>query len=129
MVFWPALIPYKILLYAVKARALKKQSCRTILNKDEVWLCEEPRGVAWHQSSSGTMPLEDAVDGSTSQIHATSNSTLPYALMGKCKHFMTYTYKGWAGHYQNNQSELKKRYAIVDSILPQFKGRFGEMTT
>ena len=36
-----------------------------------------PRGLAWHQISSGSMPLGDAVDGSTSQIHKTSKRTLP----------------------------------------------------
>ena len=66
-------------------------------------LLMSPRGLAWHQSSSGGMPLEDAVDGSTSQTHETSNSTLPHALMGKCKHFMLNTYRGWTGHYSNNQ--------------------------
>ena len=45
-----------------------------------------PRGLAWHQSSSGSMPLEDVVDGSTSPTHATSNT----------------------GHYKNNQRELRK---------------------
>ena len=43
---------------------------------DEVWSSKETRGLDWHQSSSGSMPLEDVVDSSTSQTHATSNSTL-----------------------------------------------------
>ena len=50
-----------------------------------------PRGFAWHQSSSGIMPPEDAVDGSTSQTDETSNSTLPHTLTGKCKHRMRNT--------------------------------------
>ena len=58
-----------------------------------------PRGLAWHQSSSGSMPSEDAVDGSTSQTHATNKITLPHALMCKCKHFMPNTYRGWTGDY------------------------------
>ena len=37
-----------------------------------------PRGLTWHQSSSGSMPLEDVVDVGTSQTNATSNSTLPH---------------------------------------------------
>ena len=49
---------------------------------------------AWHQSSSGSMPLEEAVDSSTSQTHATTNTTLMYALTGKGKHFMHYTLDG-----------------------------------
>ena len=53
------------------------------------------RGLAWHQSSSDSMPPEDTVDSSTSQTHATSNSTLPHALTGKCKHFMSNTYRVW----------------------------------
>ena len=62
-------------------------------------LPRSPLELAWHQSSSGSMPPEGAVEGSTSQIHATSNGTLSHALTGKCKHFMPNTYKGWMGHY------------------------------
>ena len=51
-----------------------------------------PDGLAWYQSSSGSIPPEDAVDGSTSQTHETSNITLLHALTGKCKHFMPNTY-------------------------------------
>ena len=51
-------------------------------------LLMSPSGLAWHQSSSGNMPPEDAVDGSTNQTHATSNSTLPHGLTEKCKRFM-----------------------------------------
>ena len=36
-VFWPALIPYKFLIYAVKAQAFMKWSCQTILNKAQSW--------------------------------------------------------------------------------------------
>ena len=64
---------------------------------DEMRSSEESLGFAWHQSSSGSMPLEDAVDGSKSQIPATSYSTLPHVL--KCKHFMPNTYRVWTGHY------------------------------
>ena len=38
---------------------------------DEMWSSEEPRGLAWHQSSGGSIPLEDAVDGSTGQTNVT----------------------------------------------------------
>ena len=58
---------------------------------DEVWSSEDPQGFAWHHSFCGSMPLEDAVDGSTSQANATSNSTLPHTLTGKCKYFLAYT--------------------------------------
>ena len=51
-----------------------------------------PRGPAWHQSSSDSMPPEDAVEGSTSQTHVTSSGTLPHAVKGKCKHSMPNTY-------------------------------------
>ena len=43
--------------------------------------------------------LGDAVDGSISQTHATSNSTLQHAFMGKCKHLTLNTFRGWTGHY------------------------------
>ena len=66
------------------------------------------RGLAWHQSFSGSMPPEDAVDGGTSQTHVTSNSALPQALTGKCKHFMPDPYRDWMEHYWNNQWELRK---------------------
>ena len=59
-------------------------------------LPRSPRKLAWQQSSSGSMPLEDAVYGSTSQTHLTSNS-----YMGKCKHIMPNTYNQW---------ELRKMY-------------------
>ena len=39
----------------------------------------------------------DAVDGSRSQTHANSNSTLLHYLTGKCKHFMCNIYRGWTG--------------------------------
>ena len=51
-------------------------------------LPRSPGGLAWHQSSSGSMPPEDVVDRSTSQTHATSNNTLLHALTGKCHDFM-----------------------------------------
>ena len=50
-----------------------------------------PWRLAWHQRSSGSMPFEYAVDGSTSQTHTGSNSTLLNALTGKCKHLMPNT--------------------------------------
>ena len=58
-----------------------------------------PHELAWHQSSSGSMPPEDGVDSSTSPTHTTSNSTLRHALTGKCMQFMPNTYRGWIGHY------------------------------
>ena len=55
-----------------------------------------PRGLPWHQSSSGTMSPEDAVDTSTSLTYATNNSTLLHALTGKCKQSMPHAYGvGW----------------------------------
>ena len=79
-------------------------------------LPRSPRGLGWHQSSSGSMPPEDVVDGNTSQTHrASNNSTLLHALTGKNKHFMPYTYRGCTGHYYSN--------------LSQCEGRFGEITT
>ena len=59
------------------------------------------RELAWHQSSSGSMPPEDCVYGSMSQTHVTSNITLPNTLTGKCKHSM---------HNSQNQWELRKMY-------------------
>ena len=79
MVFRPALIPYRFLVCAVKVDQLwgilsdhlnKARSC-------EAWSSDEPRWFAWHQISRITMPPGDAVDGSTRQTHATSNSILP----------------------------------------------------
>ena len=76
-------------------------------------LPRRPWELAWHQSSSGSMLPVDAVDGSTSQTPATSNSTLTHALMSKCKHFMPNTYRGWVEHYQNNQWELRKNMQLL----------------
>ena len=89
-------------------------------------LPRSPRGLVWHQVSSSNMPLEDAVDCSMSQPPATSNSTFPHALIGKCKHFMRSTHSGWTRYYYNIQWELRKRYELVDWNLPQCEGRFGE---
>ena len=58
-------------------------------------LSGSPWRLAWHQRSSGSMPFEYAVDGSTSQTHTGSNSTLLNALTGKCKHLMPNTHRGW----------------------------------
>ena len=69
-----------------------------LLRSPHPWTCLS-------QSSSGSMPPEDALDGSTSQTHETSNSTLPYAFIGKCRHFMPNTYRDWTGHYSNNNWE------------------------
>ena len=55
-------------------------SCQTISTKHGLAKCGlriSPPWFAWHQISRGIMPSEDAVDGSTRQTHATSNSILP----------------------------------------------------
>ena len=51
-------------------------------------LSGSPWRLAWHQRSSGSMPFEYAVDGSMSQTHTGSNSTLLNALTGMCKHLI-----------------------------------------
>ena len=103
MVLQSALFPHKFVIHAVKPRALTKWSCWTNLDQNTVLMrCGLPmtsRGLAGHQSCSDSMPLVDLVDGSTNQTYVTSNSTLPYALMGKCKHFMPNTCKSWTAHY------------------------------
>ena len=48
-------------------------------------LSGSPWRLAWHQRSSGSMPIEYAVDGSTSQTHTGSNSTLLNALTASAK--------------------------------------------
>ena len=47
---------------------------RTVLPR--CCLSGSPWRLAWHQRSTGSMPFEYAVDGSTSQTHTGSNSTL-----------------------------------------------------
>ena len=54
-------------------------------------LSGSPWRLAWHKRSSGSMPFEYAVHGSTSQTHTGSNGTLLDALTGKCKHPMPNT--------------------------------------
>ena len=39
--------------------------CHQAPSLDEMWSSKEPLGLAWHESSSGSMPLEDVVDGNT----------------------------------------------------------------
>ena len=82
---------------AYKAILLENRQQSMLLTR--CGLLRSSRGLAWHQSFSGSIPPEDAVDSSTSQTHATSNSILPHALMGKCKHFMPNTYSGRTGYY------------------------------
>ena len=89
-----------------------------------------PRGLAWHQSSSGSMPPEVAVNVNTSQTHVTNNSTLLHALKGKGKHLIFNTYMGLTGQALLEQSaRIEENYAIVDSNLPQCEGKFGEMAS
>ena len=126
-------MPYRFLIRTVKARALKKRSCRTILSnarscRGVVFRRAPDWRLAWHQRSSGSMPFEYAVDGSTSQTHTGSNSTLLNALTGKCKHLMPNTHRGWTGHCSNKEKLLKK-YANIDSKLSQCEDWFGGTTT
>ena len=72
---------------------------RTKHGLDEMWSTEEPLWTCLAPKFQWQHASKDAVDGRTSQTHATSNSTLPHALMGKCKLFMPNTYRGWTGHY------------------------------
>ena len=71
-------------------------------------LPRSPRGLAWHQRSSGSMPPEDVADRSKSQTHAKNNNTVLHTLTGKCRHFLSNTYRGWTGHHKSNQWELMK---------------------
>ena len=59
------------------------------------------------------MPFEYVVDGSTSQTHTGSNSTLLNTLTGKCKHLMPNTHRGWTGHCSNNQKNFWKNMQIL----------------
>ena len=76
-------------------------------------LSGSPWRLAWHQKSSGSMPFEYAVDGSTSQTHTGSDSTLLNALTGKCKHLIPNTHRGWTGHCSNNQKNVWKDMQIL----------------
>ena len=92
-------------------------------------LSGSPWRLAWHQRSSGSMPFEYAVDGSTSQTHTGSNSTLLNALTGKCQYLMFSTHRGWTGHCSNNQKNFWKKYANIESKLSQCEDWFGGTTT
>ena len=81
-------------------------------------LQRSPRGLAWHQSSCGCMPPEDAVYGSTSQTHAialchmtsrasASTSYLHVIPIGVGRGIIRTISKNWG------------RNTIVVSILPQ----------
>ena len=86
-------------------------------------LSGSPWRLAWHQRSSGSTPFEYAVDGSTSQTHTGSNSTLLNALTGKCKHLIANTHRGWTIR------KCLKKYANIDSKLSQCEDWFGGTTT
>ena len=92
MVFRPVIISFK---YSTKYGLDKVWS-----SEEHSWTCLAPK-FQWQYA------LGDAVDGSISQTHATSNSTLQHAFTGKCKHLMLSTFRGWTGHYYNNQRELR----------------------
>ena len=85
-----------------------------------------PWRLAWHQRSSGSMPFEYGVDGSTSQTHTGSNSTLLNALTGKCKHLMPNTHRGWMGHCSNNQKNFWKNMQILIQSCHSVKIDLGE---
>ena len=76
-------------------------------------LSGSPWRLAWHQRSSGSMPFGYAVDGSKSQTHTGSNSTLRNVLTGKCKHLMPNTHRGWTEHCSNNQKNFWKNMQIL----------------
>ena len=59
------------------------------------------------------MPPENRVDGSMSQIHVTSNSALPLALMGKCKHLMLNGYRGWTWSCQTILNKARSWRGVV----------------
>ena len=75
-------------------------------------LPRNPRGLAWHQNSSAIClhRMRLMIEASTLAI---SNSTLPHALAGECKHIMPNTYRGWTGHYQITQWELRKYMQLL----------------
>ena len=80
----------------------RSDSARLSLKRIVLTRCGLPRslcGLDWQESSTRSMPPEDAFDGSTSQTHEANNATLPHAVTGKCKHFKPNTYRGWTGHY------------------------------
>ena len=89
-------------------------------------LSGSPWRLAWHQRSSGSMPFEYAVDGSTSQTHTGSNSTLLNALTGKCNHLMPNTHRGWTGHCSNNQKNFWKNMQILIQSCHSVKIDLGE---
>ena len=71
-------------------------------------LSGRPWRLAWHQRSSGSMPFEYAVDGSTSQTHTGSNSTLLNALTVKCKHLMPNTHLVGRGIVRTIRKAIEK---------------------
>ena len=89
-------------------------------------LSESPWRLAWHQRSSVSMPFDYAVDGSTSQTHTGTNSTLLNALTGNCKHLMPNTHRGWTGHCSNNQKNFWKNMQILIQSCHSWKIDLGE---
>ena len=78
-------------------------------------LSGSPWRLAWHQRSSGSMPFEYAVDGSTSQTHTGSNSTLLNAFTGKCKHLMPNGQRGWTGALFEQLNSWKNMQILIQS--------------
>ena len=124
----PALIPYRFLIHAVKARALKKRPCRTSLSNARSW-----GGIVFRGAPEDLSGTKDPVAAcllsmrlTVARVKNSSNSTLLNALTGKCKHLMPNTHKGWTGHYSNNQKNFWKNMQILIQSCHSVKIDLGE---
>ena len=89
-------------------------------------LCVPTGSVSSPPEACVLLIQRDAVDGSTSQTHTGSNSTLHNALTGKCKHLMPNTHRGWTGYCSNNQKNFWKNMQILIQSCHSVKIDLGE---
>ena len=104
--------PYAIQIPHLRCQAILLDHLNGI---DKLWSSEEPPLICLPPISRGTMPPEDAVDGSTRQTHATSNSILPSRASTNTSCLM---HIGADGELLEQPVRNEKKNAIVDLNLP-----------
>ena len=126
----PALIPYRFLIRVVKARALKKRSCPTILSN-----ARSCRGVVFQGAPEDLPGTKDPVAACLLSMRLTVARVKPTrvaiapCLMPSRASANTSCLKPIGDRALFEQSEkLLKKYANIDSKLSQCDDRFGGTT-
>ena len=107
----PALIPYRFLICAVKARAFKKRSCRTILSN-----ARSCRGVVFRGAPEDLPDTKDPVAAcllsmrlTVARVKPTRAAIAPCLMPSRASantSCLINTHRGWTGHCSNNQKNF-----------------------